>query len=286
MTILRQRMIDDLGIRNYSPRTVETYVRCVSRFAQHFAQSPAVLGAEQIRGYLIFLVQRKRVSWSVFNQSVCALRFLYKTTLGRDWMVEHIPFPKQEKKLPVVLSTQEIRAFFGVIKNLKHRTIVMTMYATGLRVSETLDLAVADIDGSRRLLRVEQGKGRKARYLPISPTLLDALRSYWREYRPQHWLFPGECPNGQLSRSAVGQICLKAARKAHLSKHVSPHTLRHCFASHLLEAGVDLKRIQLLLGHRSLNSTSVYLHVATNALGPKDDTQDLLKGAIGTDNDQ
>ncbi len=157
------------------------------------------------------------------------------------------------------------------------------MYATGLRVSETLDLVVADIDGSRGLLRVPQGKGRKARYLPISPTLLDALRCYWKQYRPQSWLFPGESPSGQLSRSSVNRVCSEAAHRANLGKRVSPHTMRHCFATHLLEAGVDLKRIQLLLGHRSLNSTSVYLHVATNVLGLKRDSQDLLKAALGAD---
>ena len=283
MTILRRRMIDDLEIRNYSPRTVETYVRCVSRFAQHFGQSPKLLGSEQIRRYLIFLVRQNGVSWAVFNQTVCALRFFYKTTLAREWMVEHIPFPKQEKKLPVVLSTEEVAVFFRVIKNLKHRTIVMTMYATGLRVSETLDLVVANIDGSRGLLRVQQGKGRKARYLPISPTLLEALRSYWKRYRPEKWLFPGKTPQCQLSRGSVNRVCSKAAQRANLGKRVSPHTMRHCFATHLLEAGVDLKRIQLLLGHGSLKSTSVYLHIATNALGLKCDSQDLLKAALGAD---
>jgi site-specific recombinase XerD len=275
-------MIDDLEIRNYSPRTVETYVRCVSRFARHFGQSPNLLGSEQIRRYLIFLV-RNGVSWAVFNQTVCALRFFYRTTRARAWMVEHIPFPKQEKKLPVVLSREEVAAFLRVIKNLKHRTIVMTMYATGLRVSETLDLVVADLDGSRRLLRVRQGKGRKARYLPISPTLLDALRSYWKQYRPQSWLFPGGSPSGQLSRTSVNRVCSQATQRANLSKRVSPHTMRHCFATHLLEAGVDLKRIQLLLGHRSLKSTSLYLHVATNSLGLRRDTEDLLKAALGAD---
>jgi site-specific recombinase XerD len=276
-------MIDDLVVRNYAAATVEIYVRCVAQLAQHFGTSPDLLGPEQIRDYLIFLIRRRRVSWSVFNQTVCALRFFYQTTLAREWMVEYIPFPKQEKKLPVVLSRQEIAAFFRAIKNLKHRTIVMTIYATGLRVSEALQLVATDIDSRRMLLRVGQGKGRKDRYVPLSPTLLETLRSYWKRYRPEKWLFPGQTPQCQLSRGCVNRFCLKSAQKAGLNKRVTPHTLRHCFATHLLEAGLDLKRIQLLLGHRSLNSTSVYLHIATNALGLRRDSQDLLKAALGAD---
>jgi site-specific recombinase XerD len=276
-------MIDDLAVRNYAAATVEIYVRCVAQLAQHFTTSPDLLGPEQIRDYLIFLIRRKRVSWSVFNQTVCALRFFYQTTLAREWMVEYIPFPKQEKKLPVVLSSQEIATFFRAIKNLKHRTIVMTIYATGLRVSEALQLVATDIDSRRMLLRVGQGKGRKDRYVPLSSTLLETLRSYWKRYRPEKWLFPGQTPQCQLSRGCVNRFCLKSAQKAGLNKRVTPHTLRHCFATHLLEAGLDLKRIQLLLGHRSLNSTSVYLHIATNALGLRRDSQDLLKAALGAD---
>jgi site-specific recombinase XerD len=276
-------MIDDLEVRNYAAGTVEIYVRCVAQLAQHFSTSPDLLGPEQIRDYLIFLIRRKKVSWSVFNQTVCALRFFYQTTLAREWMVEYIPFPKQEKKLPVVLSSQEIAAFFRVIKNLKHRTLVMTLYATGLRISEALQLVVTDVDSRRMLLRVGQGKGRKDRYVPLSATLLEALRSYWRRYRPEKWLFPGQTSQCQLSRGSVNRFCLKAAQRAGLKKRVTPHTLRHCFATHLLETGLDLKRIQLLLGHCSLKSTSVYLHIATNALGLSRDSQDLLKVALGAD---
>jgi site-specific recombinase XerD len=276
-------MIEDLAVRNYAAGTVEIYVRCVAQLAQHFSSSPDLLGPQQIREYLIFLVRRKKVSWSTFNQTVCALRFFYQTTLAREWMVDYIPFPKQEKKLPVVLSSQEIAAFFQAIKNLKHRTLVMTLYATGLRISEALQLVATDIDSRRMLLRVGQGKGRKDRYVPLSATLLEALRFYWRRYRPEKWLFPGQTPQCQLSRGSVNRFCLKAAQRAGLKKRVTPHTLRHCFATHLLETGLDLKRIQLLLGHCSLKSTSVYLHIATNALGLSRDSQDLLKTALGAD---
>ena len=218
MTILRRRMIEDLAVRNYAAGTVEIYVRCVAQLAQHFSSSPDLLGPQQIREYLIFLVRRKKVSWSTFNQTVCALRFFYQTTLARDWMVDYIPFPKQEKKLPVVLSSQEIAAFFQAIKNLKHRTLVMTLYATGLRISEALQLVATDIDSRRMLLRVGQGKGRKDRYVPLSATLLEALRFYWRRYRPEKWLFPGQTPQCQLSRGSVNRFCLKAAQRAGLKK--------------------------------------------------------------------
>ncbi len=280
MTILRRRMIEDLQIRNYAPGTVQIYVRCVELFARHFGKAPDHLGAEQIRQYLVFLVHQERVSWSIFKQHVCALRFFYRTTLGQTWMVEKIPFPKREKKLPVVLSQEEIADFFRAFQNLKHRTIVMTMYGAGLRVSETVHLLVGDVDGQRMLLRVRQGKGRKDRYVPMSPTLLEVLRSYWRAYRPSQWLFPGKDPERPLSACAVNRFCSRALPRVALDKRVSPHTMRHCFATHLLEAGVDLKRIQLWLGHRSLNSTSVYLHVATNTLGIRRDSQDLLRAAL------
>lgn len=283
MTILRRRMIDDLRIRNYAPGTIEIYVRCVAQFAQHWGQSPDRLGPEQIRQYLVFLVRRRKVSWSVFKLHLCALRFFYRTTLGRRWAVEQIPFPKREKKLPVVLSTQEIATFFGAIQNLKHRTILMTMYGAGLRVSEALHLRLSDVDGQRMLLRVQQGKGHKDRYVPLSPTLLEVLRSYWKQDRPQPWLFPGKRPGLPLSSNAVSRFCARAARKSSLKKRVKPHTMRHCFATHLLEAGMDLKRIQLLLGHCSLNTTSLYLHVATNALGLRRDSQDLLQAALPRD---
>jgi integrase/recombinase XerD len=286
MTILRRRLIDDLRIRNYAPGTIEIYVRAVAQLAQHFGKSPNRLGPEEIRSYLVFLVRTKKVSWSIFKQHICALRFFYQTTLDREWMVQRIPFPRREKKLPVVLSRQEIATFFRAISNLKHRTILMTMYAAGLRVSEVLHLAVTDVDSQRMLLRVNQGKGRKDRYVPISPTLLEALRSYWRRYHPPQWLFPGKNPEVPLTSSAVSRFCSRAAKKSALKKRVKPHTMRHCFATHLLEAGADLRRIQLLLGHGSLNSTSLYLHVAAHALGLRHDTQDLLKAALPVDFDQ
>ena len=280
MTPLRQRMIEDLTIRNYSPRTIEVYVDRVAKFAQYFGQSPDQLGPAHIREFQVFLVQTKKASWTKFNQSVCALRFFYRVCLGKTWMIEHIPFPKQPKRLPVVLSRQEVTRLFGAVSNIKHRTILMTLYATGLRLSEMLALQLGDLDSQRMLLRVRQGKGGKDRYVPLPETLLEHLRRYWKQYRPFTWLFPGADLHAPLTASTVQRVCTKAARKAGLSKKVTPHTLRHRFATHHLEAGTNLKTIQVLLGHRNLNTTSIYLHVAAQAPGQSRDALDLLAPAL------
>ena len=277
MTTMRQRMLEDLRIRNYSPRTIECYTRCVAAFARHFGRSPAELGPEHIRAYQTFLVQTKHASWTAFNQMVCALRFLYRTTLGQPGVIEHIPFPRQPKTLPVVLSRAELTRFFAAVPNLKHRTVLMTMYAAGLRLSEALRLRLSDVDGERQCLRVAQGKGQKDRYTILAPGLLEQLRTYWRLTRPRTWLFPGCQPEQPLTATAVQRRCGPAARRAKLAKRVSTHTMRHCFATHLLEAGTDLRTIQQMLGHRSLETTAVYLHVATARDGIAR-TTDLLAG--------
>jgi len=277
MTALRQRMIADLRIRNYSPRTIECYTQCVIAFARHFGTSPTELGPEDIRAYQTFLVQTKHASWTAFNQTVCALRFLYRITLQRPGVIEHIPFPRQPKKLPVVLSRTELARFLAAIPNLKHRTVLMTMYAAGLRLSEALGLRLADVDSARQCLRVAQGKGQKDRYTLLAPTLLQHLRDYWRLTRPATWLFPGRPADTPLTPTAIQRRCAPAARRAGLAKRVSTHTMRHCFATHLLEAGTDLRTIQQLLGHRSLQTTAVYLHVAS-ARDQILRTTDLLAG--------
>jgi len=273
-------MIQDLRIRNYSPRTIDTYIRAVARFAAHFGKSPHVLGAEHIRAYQVYLVETKKVSWSLFNQAVCALRFLYNVTLGRKEMVEHIPFSRRERKLPVVLSPQELGRLFEQISNLKHRTVLMTMYGTGLRISEALNLRVRDVDSERGVLRVRQGKGRKDRYVPLSPTLVELLRTYWKTHRPKEWLFPGESEKQPMDPSAVQKACAWARQKARSEKPVTTHTMRHCFATHSLEAGTDLRTIQHILGHGSLNTTAIYLHVATQAERQAQGAADLLGTAL------
>jgi|TARA_B100000315_G_scaffold258533_1_gene311050 site-specific recombinase XerD len=270
-------MIEDLRIRNYSDRTIPLYVNRVAKFAQYFGRSPHLLGPAEIRQYQVFLTKKKNRFWSEFNQTVCALRFFYRVCLNQEWIIEHIPFPRPEKKLPVILSLQEIDRFFEGIGNLKHRTLLLTIYATGLRISEALHLHLEDIDSARRLVRVRQGKGHKDRYVPLSETLLRQLRTYWKEDRPGPWLFPGADSQRPLGVRSVQRVCQRAAAKAALSKGVTPHRLRHCFATHLLEAGTDLKTIQVLLGHRSLSTTSVYLHVAAASTSR---THDLLKAAL------
>jgi integrase/recombinase XerD len=266
MTELRRRMIEELRLRNYSPSTITIYIRCVAQFAQHFRLSPDRLGPEHIRQYQLCLVQEKEVSWALFNQTVCALRFFYHHILHRDWMIEHIPYPRHEEKLPVVLSPAEVAAVFGATPNLKHRTILMTIYAGGLRVAEVTHLLVADIDSQRQVICVRQGKGRKDRQVMLSPKLLEVLRIYWKSCRPRIWLFPGESPGHPISSETVWRVCRQAGEAAHLSKPISPHTLRHCFATHLLEDEIDLRRIQVLLGHRNLKTTARYLHVSNLAV--------------------
>ena len=266
MTDLRRKMLEELQLRNYSPHTQRAYIRCLANFAKHFGTAPDRLGPEHIRDYQLFLVQQKKLSWSPFNQTVCALRFFYHHVLHRKWMIEHIPYPRHEQKLPVVLSPAEVAALFQNTPNLKHRAILMTIYAAGLRVSELINLRVTDIDSQRQLIRVSQGKGHKDRQLMLSPKLLEILQLYWKRYRPMTWLFPGQCPERPITQTTVWRICQQARAEAQLAKPVSPHTLRHCFATHLLEAATDLRRIQILMGHRNLKTTARYLHVSNLAV--------------------
>jgi site-specific recombinase XerD len=269
-------MLEDLQLRNYSTSTIDIYLRCVSDFAKYFNKSPDQLGPEHVRDYQLFLVKERKVSWTVFNQHVCALRFFFNNTLGRKWMIEHIPYPKSEQRLPTVLSQGEVAALLGAKTNLKHRALLTTIYAAGLRVSEAATLLVTDIDSQRELICVRQAKGRKDRYVMLSPKLLDLLRLYWKSYRPTHWLFPGDPEDSHMSRVTIYLLCRQAAVAAGLSKKVTPHTLRHSFATHLLESGTDLRTIQILLGHCNLKTTARYMHVSTLALRSIVSPLDLL----------
>lgn len=265
-TALARRMLDDLQLRNYSNATIRQYMRCVSDFARHFALSPARLGPEHIRTYQLYLVQQKKVGWSTFNQTVCALRFIYRTTLNVSWNIDHIPYPRRQRTLPTVLSRMEVAAVLKAPQNLKHRAMLNTLYATGVRVSEMCALQVTDIESQREVIRVRQGKGHRDRLVMLSPRLLEVLRQYYRQYKPPTWLFPGDKPTSPITQSSVFRMCQRAGQTANLSRRVSPHVFRHSFATHLLEDGVDLRRLQLLLGHRRLDSTSLYLHVANSTL--------------------
>jgi integrase/recombinase XerD len=266
MTQLRRRMIQDMGLRNLAPKTVAAYVRRVAAFARHFGRSPEDLGPDEVRSYLLHLVQERHVSWSYFNQAVAALRFLYEVTLERPGVMQRIHCPKLPRKLPVVLSPDEVTRVFAAVASLKHRAILMTAYSAGLRASEVASLRVDDIDSQRMVLRVRQGKGRKGRYVMLSPRLLAVLREYWKAARPTDWLFPGEVPGRPLTEASVQRACVRAAREAGLDKHVTVHTLRHSFATHLLEAGTDIRIIQVLLGHRNLKTTALYTHVSRAAV--------------------
>jgi integrase/recombinase XerD len=280
MTTLRQRMIEDMRVRNLSPRTQKTYLERVAQFAKHFGKSPELLGPEDIRTYQVYLINQKKASWSVLQQNVYALRFLYRITLGKEWAIRHIPGPKKPLILPVILSPDEVSRFFDNIHNLKHRAILMTAYAGGLRVSEVTSLRVCDIDSRRMVIRIRQGKGRKDRYVMLSQNLLDLLRVYWKVARPTHWLFPGRYPNRPINQRSLHLICVKATKAAGLNKRVTVRALRHCFATHLLEAGANIRVIQTLLGHRSLRTTSRYTHVSVETLRATASPLDLLTKTV------
>ena len=266
MTLLRQRMLEDLQIRHYSPITIRVYLHSVAEFARHFGTSPERLRAEHIRQYQLFLIKEKKVSQSTVVQLVCALRFLYTHTLHRKIPIERIPFPRREKKLPLILSREEVKALLETPGSLRDRTALAILYGCGLRVSEVTQLQVSDIDSARNVVRVRHGKGGKDRQTLLPAKLLDLLRCYWRSQRPSDWLFPAAQPNRPISPKAIYLACRKAARTAGLSKAIHPHSLRHAFATHLLEAGVNLRTIQILLGHANLETTARYLHVADVAV--------------------
>jgi integrase/recombinase XerD len=262
VTPLRQRMLEDLQIRNYSHTTIRIYLHAMAEFARHFGKPPDQLGAEHIRLYQLFLIKEKKVSLSTYIQVVCALRFFYTQTLSQKISIERIPFPRHEKKLPVILSREEVKALLEAPRNLRQRTLLAVLYGSGLRVSEVTQLKASDIDSARHVLWVRRGKGRKDRQTLLPAKLLELLRCYWRTRRPTGWLFPGTDPTRSISPKAVFLACRKAGRKAGLSKPVHPHLLRHAFATHLLEAGVNLRTIQILLGHANLETTARYLQVA------------------------
>jgi site-specific recombinase XerD len=275
MTPLRQRFIDDLRLRNYAPRTIDTYVSQVAAFARHFGRSPDLLGTEEVRAYQLHLLQRC-VSWSSFNQAVCALRFLYRTTLGRPEQLPLIPFGKRPRKLPSVLSPDEVLRLLEAAPPPRDRVLLQVAYGCGLRLSELTHLQVTDIDSARMVLHVRQGKGRKDRLVPLSVRLLGELRAYWQVCRPRPWLFPGHKPGRPITGSNIQRRFGRLVRQVGLRKHCSMHTLRHSYATHLLEAGVDLLTLKALLGHTSLETTARYLHVSTQRLHQTPSLLDLL----------
>jgi site-specific recombinase XerD len=263
MSELRRKMLTDLKIRNYAERTQEIYIARVAEMARYLKRSPADLSGEEVRDYLRYLKEERRVSRSAFVQVIAALRFLYGFTLKRQEMVPHMPYPRGKRRHPVVLSPEEVVRLLNAIPNLKHRTVAMVLYGAGLRISEALALELRDIDSDRMVITVRHGKGDSDRQVALSEVLLKSLRTYWLGYRPVRCLFPGVDREKPMVSSTI-QRALKAARvRAGIAKPAGPHVLRHSYATHLMEAGTDLRVIQTLLGHCSLKTTQIYTHVAT-----------------------
>jgi len=273
---LRRRMIEDMTVRNLSPATQRSYLNAVSKFSRYFGRSPDLLGLEDVHAFQVHLVATG-ISWPALNQIVCALRFFYGVTLGHSTIPERIAYAREPRKLPVVLSADEVVSFLEAIPSLKSRIALTTVYATGLRVSEVIFLKVADIDSQRMVIRVEQGKGGRDRYVMLSPQLLKILRAYWRLTRPTRWLFPGRDSERPLDATILHAACRSAHIAAGLNKRVTVHTLRHSFATHLLENGADIRVIQVLLGHASLQSTARYAQVATKTISQTPSPLDRLR---------
>ena len=276
MTPLRQRMIREMELRQFTPRTIESYVAAVAGLAGHYRRSPAQLKLEEVRSYLHHLLVVRKLAQGTCNLRAAAITFLYRQVLGQASFDLHVR-RKHLGKLPEVYSQEELVRLFDASRNLQERVFLMTTYAAGLRLSEVRHLQPIHIHSQRMLIRVDQGKGQQDRYTLLSPQLLGALRDYWKEYRPGMWLFPNEQRDGPLPRCTAQNIFYNAKRRAGLQRGHGIHTLRHCFATHLLEAGVDLRTIQLLLGHKSLNTTTLYLHVAQKKLTQLHSPFDLLR---------
>jgi integrase/recombinase XerD len=275
MSPLRRRMIEDMTIRNLSPETQQSYVRAVAKFSEHFGKSPARLGLEDVRTYQVYLTSRG-AAWASLNQTVCALRFFYGVTLGSSEMPELIAYARVPRKLPVVLSGEEVVCFLEAVPGLKARVALTTAYAAGLRLSEVVALKVCDIDSKRMVIRIARGKGGGERQAMLSVQLLKILRAYWGIVRPRGFLFPGRNAERPISRKMLSMACQMAVEAANLSKPATVHTLRHSFATHLLESGTNIRIIQVLLGHRHLSTTALYTQVATSTIASTTSPLDRL----------
>jgi integrase/recombinase XerD len=282
VTHLRKMMLEELQRRNYAETTIGCYVRTVEEFSRHFHCAPDRLGPRQIREYQAELFQKRKLSPNTVAQRLAALRFFYSKTLKKAWSIEETPYPRKAVHLPTVLSQEEVARLIDAALTPFHRILLMTLYGTGVRRAELAHLKVTDIDSQRMVIHVQAGKGRKDRDVLLSPKLLDELRRHWHRLRPKPsvWLFPGnrnQSGDQPIDTETVWHACQKAAQRAGLQKKVHPHTLRHCFATHLLEAGADLRTIQILLGHRDLKETTIYLHLSQRHLHATASPLDSLK---------
>jgi site-specific recombinase XerD len=264
-------MLDDLRRRNYSPDTIRGYIRAVQQFAEYFGRSPEQMGAEELRRYQLYLLHERKFALGTVENNISALRFLYRKTLKRhDLAFDDLPFPKQPRTLPTVLSQDEVTRLIEAAPNRMHRMLLMLLYATGMRRTEATLLKVSDIDSQRMVIHIRRGKGMRDRDVPLTPKLLEALRDYWRWKKPRVYLFPSKVSDPGVERpisdKTVWNVCRAAADRAGIDKKLGPHTLRHCFATHLLEAGADLRTIQLLMGHERLEDTTIYLHLSQRHL--------------------
>jgi site-specific recombinase XerD len=262
MDALREQMMKDLQLKGITPRTQKKYLREVGIMADYFDKPLEELGEKEVKDYLVHMLETRKLSRGSYRGYVAGIKFLYRTTLNREEVVEKIRYPKAKKTLPIVLDLAEVKAMLSVTENLKHRALLTITYSAGLRVSEAAKLKVTDIDSKRMMVRVHQGKGRKDRYSILSQTALELLRQYWRQYRPKEWLFEGQKDGTHICYTAIRNIFFEAKKRAGITKPASLHTLRHSFATHLIEAGTSLHHVQLLLGHRSPTTTTVYLHVS------------------------
>ena len=282
MTHLRKMMLEELQRRNYAETTINSYLRTVEEFSRRFNCSPDRLGPRYIREYQAELFQKRKFSPNTVAQRLAALRFFYTKTLKKVWSIEETPYPKKTLHLPTILSQEEVARLIEAARPPFHRTLLMALYATGLRRAELARLKVSDVDSKRMVIHVRGGKGRKDRDVMLSPKLLEALREHWRglQRKPSAWLFPGNrwhTGDTPITTKVVWNACQEAAQRAGLQKDVHPHTLRHCFATHLLEAGADLRTIQILLGHRDLKETTIYLHLSQRHLHAIASPLDSLK---------
>jgi len=278
MTELRRRMIQAMTVRGLSPRTHEAYIAAVRGLAKHYRRSPDALSADEVQTYLAHMVTKRRLSWSTCNIAAHAFRFLYHITLGRDAVVFQVPAPKQSQRLPEILSRDEVARLIEAPPNPKHRLLLATIYAAGLRVSEAVGLKVGNVDRGRMTLRVEQGKGRKDRVVPLSRRLLDQMEVYWQREPPCLWLFPSRCGERPVDTTVAQKAYMLAKLRTGITKRGGIHSLRHAFATHLIEAGADVPTVQRLLGHRSVSTTMRYFHLSQTRFASIRSPLDLLDG--------